>query len=189
MDKGFSIEGPSQAKIDCDDKGDGSADVKYYPTAPGEYAVHIFCDNEDIPKSPYISQILPNTDYFPEKVLVFGSGIQPNQVAKGTPANFTVDSRKAGSAPLDVQVLDRKNKKLDVEMVQRSDGTVQCTYTPKSGNKHIVQVNYGGVATIHSPYRVFVSEPLNPAKVECFGPGVENGVKANVPTHFNITCQ
>ncbi|KAJ9576572.1 hypothetical protein L9F63_025532, partial [Diploptera punctata] len=63
----FSIEGPSQAKIDCHDNGDGSADVRYYPTAPGEYAVHILCDNEDIPKSPYISQILPNTDYYPDK--------------------------------------------------------------------------------------------------------------------------
>jgi len=65
---GFSIEGPSQAKIDCHDNGDGSADVRYYPTAPGEYAVHILCDNEDIPKSPYVAHILPSTDYYPDKV-------------------------------------------------------------------------------------------------------------------------
>lgn len=67
-DAGFSIEGPSQAKIECDDNGDGSAEVKYHPTAPGEYAVHILCDNEDIPNSPYIAQVLPNTDYYPNKV-------------------------------------------------------------------------------------------------------------------------
>lgn len=65
---GFSIEGPSQAKIDCKDNGDGSADVRYLPTAPGEYAVHILCDNEDIPKSPYIANILPAADYYPDKV-------------------------------------------------------------------------------------------------------------------------
>jgi hypothetical protein len=46
---GFSIEGPSQAKINCKDNGDGSADVEYLPTAVGEYAVHILCDKEDIP--------------------------------------------------------------------------------------------------------------------------------------------
>lgn len=68
---GFSIEGPSQAKIECDDNGDGSADIKYYPTAPGEYAVHILCDQEDIPNSPYIAQILPNTDYYPDRVSYF----------------------------------------------------------------------------------------------------------------------
>ena len=33
---GFSIEGPSQAKINCEDNGDGSADVDYVPTVPGK---------------------------------------------------------------------------------------------------------------------------------------------------------
>ena len=56
---GFSIEGPSQAKIDCKDNGDGSADITYWPTAPGEYAVHILCNEEDIPKSPYMAEIIP----------------------------------------------------------------------------------------------------------------------------------
>ena len=67
---GFSIEGPSQAKIECNDNGDGSADVRYYPVAPGEYAVHILCDNEDIPKSPYMANILPKSNYYPDKVHV-----------------------------------------------------------------------------------------------------------------------
>lgn len=65
---GFSIEGPSKAKIECNDNGDGTADVSYLPTAPGQYAVHILCDNEDIPKSPYIATISPKTDFDPEKV-------------------------------------------------------------------------------------------------------------------------
>lgn len=49
-----------------------------------------------------------------------------------------------------------------------------------------MQVNYGGVATSRSPYRVFVSQPLNPSRVEVFGPGVEEGVKSRTPTHFNV---
>ena len=61
---GFSIEGPSQAKIDCKDNGDGSADVTYWPTAPGEYAVHILCDEQDIPQAPYMAQIQPATTEF-----------------------------------------------------------------------------------------------------------------------------
>lgn len=67
---GFSIEGPSQAKIECDDKGDGSCDVRYWPTEPGDYAVHVVCDDEDIKDSPFIAHILPAAnDVFPEKVL------------------------------------------------------------------------------------------------------------------------
>ena len=64
MFAGFSIEGPSQAKIDCKDNGDGSADVTYFPTAPGEYAVHILCNEDDIPLSPYMAQIEPETKAF-----------------------------------------------------------------------------------------------------------------------------
>ena len=55
--KGFSIEGPSQARIECNDNGDGSANVRYWPTIPGEYAVHILCNDEDIPLSPYMAWI------------------------------------------------------------------------------------------------------------------------------------
>ena len=51
--------GPSQAKINCSDNGDGSADVSYMPTSPGEYAVHVLCDNEDIPNSPFMAMIAP----------------------------------------------------------------------------------------------------------------------------------
>jgi len=39
-----------------------------------------------------------------------------------------------------------------------------------------------------SPFRPFVSQPLNAGKVQIFGPGVEPGVKANKPNHFTIDC-
>lgn len=65
---GFSIEGPSKAKITCHDNGDGTADVSYLPTAPGQYAVHILCEHEDIPKSPYVANIVPKADFHPDKV-------------------------------------------------------------------------------------------------------------------------
>ncbi|XP_063928955.1 filamin-A isoform X2 [Zophobas morio] len=186
---GFSIQGPSQAKIECHDNGDGSADVRYYPTAPGEYAVHILCDTEDIPKSPHIAQILPNTDYYPEKVEIYGPGIEPSGVQKDVPAKFTIDARKAGSAPLDVRVTDVNCKSVDVKLTQRPDGTVEAVYVPHGGNRHTVQVNYGGVSAKNSPFRVYVGEPLDASKVHCFGPGVQDGVKANTPTHFNIDAR
>ena len=102
---GFSIEGPSQAKINCKDNGDGSAEVDYVPTVAGEYAVHILCDAEDIPGSPFMAQILPKTDYDPGKVKCYGPGleevVQPNEET-----HFTIDAREAGLAPLDVLFMD-----------------------------------------------------------------------------------
>lgn len=187
---GFSIEGPSQAKIDCKDNGDGSADVQYLPTAPGEYAIHILCNKEDIPKSPYMAQIMPKTDYFPEKVEAYGPGLQKTGVVIGQPTEFTIDCRKAGGhAPLDVTVMDDECKPVDVKIVDLQDGTFKATYKPTKISKHTVQVNYGGVAIPKSPFRVNVGEPTDSNKVKVFGPGVEPGVKVQVPTHFNIDCR
>lgn len=185
---GFSIQGPSQAQIKCDDNGDCSADVRYYPTAPGEYAVHILCDSEDIPKSPYIAQILPNTDYYPDKVRVYGQGVEPDSVTADAPTKFTIETKDAGSAPLDVRVSDGNCNSIDVKLVQLAEGVYEATYVPNSEGKHTVQVNYGGVATPNSPYRVHVTYPyktLNLYNVECYGPGLEDP-KANVQTYFTV---
>ncbi|XP_050062888.1 filamin-A isoform X2 [Aphis gossypii] len=185
---GFSIEGPSKAKIDCQDNGDGSADVRYYPMAPGEYAVHILCDNEDIPKSPYMANVVPSTDFYPDKVNCYGSGLQPNGVIQGKPAEFVVDTKKAGVAPLDVKVIDSNGNFVEPILKDNKDGTFSCKYVPKAIGKHTLQVSYGGVAVPQSPFRVFVSQPLNANKVQIFGPGIESGVKTNKPNHFTIDC-
>ncbi|CAL1273258.1 unnamed protein product [Larinioides sclopetarius] len=187
---GFLVEGPSHAKIQCFDNGDGSADVEYLPTTPGEYAVHILCDKEDIPKSPYMAQILPKTDYFPEKVEAHGPGLQKSGVVQGQPTEFTIDCRKAGAhAPLDVSVMDADLKPVDIKVTDNKDGTFKAQYRPTKNEKHTVQVNYGAVAIPKSPFRVNVGEPTDTNKVKVFGPGVEPGVKAQVPTHFNIDCR
>lgn len=186
---GFSIEGPSQAKIECNDNGDGSADVRYYPTAKGEYALHILCNNEDIPGSPYIANILPQTDYYPELVKCNGPGLEKHGVVSGKTVEFQVDTRQAGDAPLDVTVIDSAYQSVPLDAKDNRNGTYDFSYRPTRGNKHTVQVNYGGVATENSPYRVFVSEPSVPGAVKVFGPGVERGVRSNTATHFNIDCR
>ncbi|XP_033320744.1 filamin-A isoform X4 [Bombus bifarius] len=186
---GFAIEGPSEAKIFCHDNGDGTGVISYLPTAPGQYAVHIRCDNEDIPKSPYIVNILPKGDFDPDKVEVYGPGIQAETLPVGKPTNFTVDVKKAGQAPLEVVVQDIQGKDVPVRLEDNHDGTVQCHYTPTSASNHVIMVIYGGVATKHSPYRVKVEGPLNVAMLSAYGPGLEKGVKSNIPTHFIVDCR
>ena len=64
------VEGPSQARLEPKKNPDGSLDVAYFPTEPGEYAVHVLCTQDDIPKSPYMADIKPAAPGFdPSKVL------------------------------------------------------------------------------------------------------------------------
>ncbi|GFN93495.1 filamin-a-like [Plakobranchus ocellatus] len=187
---GFSIEGPSQAKIDCKDNGDGSADVTYWPTVPGEYAVHVLCNEEDIPKSPYMAQIVPPTQYWAGKVIAKGPGLEKNGVVTNKWAEFTVDTRSAGGkAPLHISCMDVDYNPVEVQVKDNGNGTYACKYMPKKNVKHTVTITYGGVMIPKAPFRVYVSEPSNPSKVKVYGPGVEKGVKTFTPTHFIVDCK
>lgn len=53
-------------------------------------------------------------------------------------------------------------------------------------NAFVKKVNYGGVASKNSPFRVNVKEPLNVDLIRIYGPGVEKEVKSGIPTHFTV---
>uniref|UniRef100_A0A8C2CFI5 Filamin C, gamma a (actin binding protein 280) n=1 Tax=Cyprinus carpio TaxID=7962 RepID=A0A8C2CFI5_CYPCA len=187
---GFSIEGPSQAKIECDDKGDGSCDVRYWPTEPGDYAVHVICDDEDIKDSPFMAHILPAAnDVFPEKVKAFGPGLEPTGVIVNKSTQFTVDARQAGKGSLKIYAQDAEGCVIDIQISDKGDGTFVCTYVPTKPLKHTIIITWGEVNVPKSPFRVLVGEGCHPDKVKVFGPGVEKtGLKANEPTYFTVDC-
>ncbi|XP_013981374.2 filamin-C isoform X2 [Salmo salar] len=187
---GFSIEGPSQAKIECDDKGDGSCDVRYWPTEPGDYAVHVICDDEDIKDSPFMAHILPAAnDCFPEKVKAFGPGLAPTGVIVNKPTEFTIDAREAGNGHLKIYAQDTEGVTIDIKITDKGDGTFLCVYIPTKPIKHTIIITWGDVNVPNSPFRVIVGEGCHPAKVKVYGPGVEKtGLKANEPTYFTVDC-
>nr|XP_026692753.1 filamin-B isoform X40 [Ciona intestinalis] len=187
---GFSIEGPSQAKIECEDCGDGSCDVKYHPTEPGEYAVHVVCDDNDIKGSPFMAQIAPaDTKSRPDMVKAYGPGLESGTPVNGRPTNFTVDAKRAGApAPVEVVAVAADGENLPVKVKDNGDGTYDCDYTPKNPIKHTIIPSYDGVAVKDSPFRVNVNEDSYPDKVKVYGPGVEPGLKAEEPTYFTVDC-
>ncbi|XP_037604615.1 filamin-B [Sebastes umbrosus] len=187
---GFAIEGPSQAKIECEDQNDGSCDVRYWPTEAGEYAIHVTCDEEDIEHSPFMAHIVPdNNDSDPDKVQAYGPGLEKTGCLVNQPAEFTVIAKDAGKGPLKITAVDGEGLPLEVKMNRKGDGQYACSYTPTSSLKHTVAVAWGGVSVPNSPFRVNVGKGSHPKMVKVFGPGVERtGLKANEPTHFTVDC-
>lgn len=74
---GLTIEGPSEAKIECFDNGDGTCKVRYWPTEPGEYNINVMFANKPIEQSPFKSQVLPSKRVDVSGVKAFGPGLQP----------------------------------------------------------------------------------------------------------------
>uniref|UniRef100_A0A8C9TIM2 Filamin C n=1 Tax=Scleropages formosus TaxID=113540 RepID=A0A8C9TIM2_SCLFO len=200
---GFSIEGPSQARIECDDKGDGSWDVRYWPTEPGDYAVHVICDHEDIKDSPFIAHILPaDKNVFPEKVKAFGPGLEPSGCIVNRPAEFIVDSRGGGEGQLKIYIQDADGLTIDVQITDKGDGTFTCVYVPTKPIKHTVVITWGDTSIPNSPFRVR-DQRQRGMTVRAEGPGLSKtgkawfltclsgtlfaaGVVVGQPTHFTV---
>ncbi|XP_065811298.1 filamin-B isoform X2 [Labrus bergylta] len=187
---GFAIEGPSQAKIECEDQNDGSCDVRYWPTEAGEYAIHVTCDEEDIEHSPFMAHIVPdNNTSDPDKVKAYGPGLEKTGCLVNQPAEFTVSAKDAGKGPLKISAQDAEGLPVEVKVRSKGDGLYSCSYTPASPLKHTVSVAWGGVSILNSPFRVNVGKGSHPNKVKVSGPGVaKTGLKANEPTHFTVDC-
>ncbi|KAK6303791.1 hypothetical protein J4Q44_G00262450 [Coregonus suidteri] len=121
---GFAIEGLSKARFECDDQDDGLCDVRFWPTEPGKYAVHVTCDEDEIEDNPFMSHISPNKNKcYPHKVKVYGTG-----GIDEVPVN--------------------------VEVVRKELGLYTCYYTPTTLAKHTICVTWGGVSVPGSPFRV-----------------------------------
>uniref|UniRef100_A0A8C2DD19 Filamin B n=1 Tax=Cyprinus carpio TaxID=7962 RepID=A0A8C2DD19_CYPCA len=181
---GFAIEGPSQARIECEDQNDGSCNVRYWPTESGEYAVHVMCDDEDIEDSPFMAFIVADN-----KVRAYGPGLEKSGCIINKPAEFTVEARDAGNGPLRIIAQDADGVPIDVKVKSKGDNVYSCSYTPTVAVKHTLAVTWGGVSVPNSPFRVNVGKGSHPHKVKVFGPGVErSGLKAHEPTHFTVDC-
>uniref|UniRef100_A0A673XWA5 Filamin C n=1 Tax=Salmo trutta TaxID=8032 RepID=A0A673XWA5_SALTR len=180
---GFSIEGPSQAKIECDDKGDGSCDVRYWPTEPGDYAVHVICDDEDIKDSPFMAHILLTAnDVFPAKVKSYGPGLEPIGCIVNKPAEFTIDTSRAGRGQLKIYAQDAEGFPIDIQITENGDSTFLCVYIPTKPIKHTIIITWGEVNVPNSPFRVRLTTHLTDCRQIPVRSGRSNPVPGELPS-------
>ncbi|CAH8563949.1 unnamed protein product [Schistosoma margrebowiei] len=196
---GFLIEGPSEAKVLCQDNGDDSAQVTYTVSQPGEYAVHVTCFDEDIPGSPYMPIITPCLeDIHSNKLRVYGPGVEKMDLSIGHSTEFYIDglqdavppqlSRSLKDSLLHVDCHDTTGNPVPVQSSIRSDGTVVCTYKPMSSGIHTVYASIAGISLKGSPFRVTVAPEIQPDKMKLWGPGLQSATRKK-PTHFFIDSQ
>lgn len=85
---------------------------------------------------------VPVTDVVdPSKVKVTGPGVG-SSIRANVPQTFTVDCRKAGVAPLAVDVTGPKGVWEAVEITDGGDGKHVVSYTPKVEGLYSVAVKY-----------------------------------------------
>lgn len=73
---GVTVEGPSEAAINCRDNGDGTCSVAYMPRDAGDYVVNITFNDRPIPGSPFNALI--GTALMASNVRASGNGLLAN---------------------------------------------------------------------------------------------------------------
>lgn len=166
---GLTVEGPCEAKIECQDNGDGSCSVSYLPTEPGEYAINILFADQHIPGSPFKAVVQSVFD--PSKVTASGPGLERGKVNED--GSFTVDCSKAGEAELTIEIISDSGAKAEVHIQNNSDGTYSITYIPQFHGMYTITIKYGGHPVPKFPTRLQVDPAIDTSGVKVYGPGVE----------------
>uniref|UniRef100_A0A672SL13 Filamin C n=1 Tax=Sinocyclocheilus grahami TaxID=75366 RepID=A0A672SL13_SINGR len=181
---GLTLEGPCEAKIECQDNGDGTCSVVYLPTEAGDYNISILYGEAHIPGSPFKAVVKPTLDA--GKVIVSGPGVE--RAKAGEVATFTVDCSRAGEAELTIDIVSDSGAQAEVCIQKNNDGTFSVTYTPLFHGVHTITIKYGGQQEIpNSPFKVKVDPSHDAGKVRAEGPGLKKtGIQVDIPTHFTI---
>lgn len=166
---GLTLEGPCEAKIECQDNSDGTCSVVYLPTEAGDYNINILYGEAHIPGSPFKAVVKPALDA--GKVIVSGPGLE--RAKAGEVATFTVDCRRAGEAELTIEIVSDSGAQAEVCIQKNNDGTFSVTYTPLFHGIHTITIKYGGQQVPKSPIRVQVEPSVDTSGIKVYGPGVE----------------
>uniref|UniRef100_A0A6Q2XZN7 Calponin-homology (CH) domain-containing protein n=1 Tax=Esox lucius TaxID=8010 RepID=A0A6Q2XZN7_ESOLU len=177
---GLTVEGPTEAKIECSDNGDGTCSVSYLPTEPGEYLVNILFEDTHIPGSPFHADV--NYPLDPSKVLASGSGLKRAKVGETSVVN--VDCSRAGPGQL---TLDATSDSGNNKVIDNKDGTYTVVYVPSSAGMYTLLLKYGGKATPGFPAKVMVDPAVDTSRVKVFGPGVEG--QGTATTDFKVDAR
>uniref|UniRef100_A0A3Q3B3P4 Filamin B n=1 Tax=Kryptolebias marmoratus TaxID=37003 RepID=A0A3Q3B3P4_KRYMA len=163
---GLTVEGPTEAKIECSDNGDGTCSVSYLPTEPGDYLVNILFENVHVPGSPFKADIQMPFD--PSKVVASGSGLKRAKV-------------RAERGALD---------KSKTEVVDNKDGTYTVTYVPLTAGLYTLMLKYEGEAVPGFPAKVTVDPAVDTSRVKVFGPGVDGqAIFREATTEFSVDAR
>lgn len=159
--------------------GEDQYRVSFVPEEEGPHTIDVDYDNDSIFDSVLVTNAVKKPDA--GKVVASGPGLESGIVDK--PAQFLLDIRNAGNGGLGINVSGPSEA--DVDCQDNGDGTCSVFYTPKSAGPYTINVLFADEPIPGSP---FTANVIDPSKVSCNGPGLENGCFKDFPCTFELDC-
>jgi filamin len=184
------------------DNHDGSYTVTYVPVDYGKHVVSVNLEGKPVAKSPYeVNASKPKGYPDAFKCFAEGPGLKGGNTAE--PAVFTIHARDSDGNPVVpkenpflVEITQPDGSDLPPHVQDNRDGTYTVTYNPTEVGQHEITVGLKNpVAPQYwehikdSPFHVGIVPGTDAAKTRVYGPGLEDGVQDNLPTHFTIEAR
>nr|2DI9_A Chain A, Filamin-B [Homo sapiens] len=114
-------------------------------------------DGHPVPGSPYTVEASLPPD--PSKVKAHGPGLEGGLVGK--PAEFTIDTKGAGTGGLGLTVEGPCEAK--IECSDNGDGTCSVSYLPTKPGEYFVNILFEEVHIPGSPFKADIEMPFDPS--------------------------
>lgn len=178
-----AVEGPSKTDIELEDNKDGSCNILYYPTLPGEYQVNVKFNDQHIPNSPFRVQVVPGSaPVFPQP----DTGLSPEE-----PASFVVTLPNVYNArEIEARLVCPSGREVPCEVHKiDNQGNYAIKFVPIENGDHRVDVYVWGAHVPGSPFLFKVGQARGDAtRVFADGPGLYRG-QTGKPCEFTVnTC-
>jgi filamin len=140
----------------------GSYDVEYTPEAEGPVKIDVLYGGQHVPNSPFTTESQVGQDI--TKVALSGDGIKPH-VPATVPVTFTVDTKQAGPAPVEVEIKTPQGKTVAPNISATPEGTYTVSYTPEELGAYTIIVKYAGQVLPSGPIHISAVPSGNAEKV------------------------
>ncbi|GFR73948.1 filamin-C [Elysia marginata] len=168
----IAVEGPSKAEIEFQDKKDGSCNVAYRVSEPGEYYVSVKFNDEHIPDSPFRVNVTPSIGDA-RKLSV--QQMQDRNLEVGKPAAFVVNFNGA-KGRLNAKVVSPSGAEEEALVQEIDDGQYAVRFIPRENGVHLVHVLFDNYHIPGSPFKVVVGKvDADAGKVTAYGDGLRTG--------------
>lgn len=185
-------EGDSLFPVRINDNGDGSYNVEYDATEPGDYVLDVTIDDESIKDMPKNLKVMPGVDA--SNTEVTGPGVESGLPGRPLPFVIQAKDKDGNNVPVGgddfrANVIGPDGQSVPCDIKDNGDGTYTGTYDPKQPGDYKVElaVNDDPNKVGDSPYTCHVGEGSDPGKSYCKGPGWRYAYD-NKPTQFVVHC-
>lgn len=179
-----AIEGPSKAKMEVNDLGNGYTTVGYTVDKEGEYGIHIKFNDEHVPDSPAMVWISPDSADAKQCTV---ANIRDRGLEIGKPCTFSVHLND-GKGVLKAHAVTPSGTEDDVYIQELDCELNALRFIPKENGVYYIHVTLNEAHIPGSPFPMLVGVlGADPAMIGIRGDGLKGGESGKVSKFFVST--